>query len=451
MPSLLSRRGDFTPATVFRKFIRALLPALLLCAAGTAGFPLFAGEQSPNEPRELADLQAEALANNPELKAAGYERLAQAETVKQAAVLPDPMVGVNYSNDGHGPTLGQRDMSVLNFTYSQTLPWFGKRALRGEAAHHAASHSSANLRRAERDLRTAVAGSYWNLLADDALLRLNETLHENGKLLEAAARARYGAGIGPQSDVLRAQAELIRLGEQRNELEGDQEADRAALNALLGRPPGDPLPLAGSLPEVIDAPDASELLAGIEAQSPDIEALKAAIAADEAGVKLARAEAHPDVTLMGGAGYRGRLDPMWMVGVSINLPRRSRVGPMVSEASYRRQADEAHLDALRRDLEARTRGRLAKFNALLKTIRLYAEGIIPQDRLAVQAALNEYGAGLAPFSVPLEAAAALSGDQTAWVRARQSALRMAAAALSLSPETETPMDLGAPHHPAGMR
>jgi outer membrane protein TolC len=403
------------------------------------------------DPPELDRLQAEALASNSELKAAGYQRQAADEGVSQAKVLPDPMIGVNYTNDGYGPTLGQRDMSVLNLTFGQTLPGFGKRALRGEAAQAAADGSAANVKRAELDVRAAVARAYWNLLADDELLRLNESLKENGRLIESAARNRYAAGLGSQTDVLRAQAELSRLDTARNALEAERAGEIAALNALRGRPSGEPLALTGALPENPEAPPESELLASLEARSPDLAALKSALAGDEAEVKLARADGRPDFTVMGGVGYRARLDPMWMVGVSINLPRRGRVGAEVRAASFRRQSDEARLEGRRRSLEALTRARLAALAARVKTVRLYAEGILPQDRLAFNAAVSDYTAGAIPFSAVLEAAAMLNESQSLWVRGRAAVLLAVVEAVTLNPGGDGPAAGGAPRDGGGMR
>ncbi len=444
--------GGFSAVTpTFRAAASPRCAALLLLAS-LSGWSASAADPTPlREPAELTALQAEALANNSGLQAAGYQRQAADERVKSAGVLPDPMVGVNYSNDGYGLTLGRRDMSVLNVTYGQTMPWLGKRALRGAVAQGAADVSAESVRRAALDVRAGVARAYWNLLADDELLRLNESLKENGRLIESAARNRYAAGIGSQTDVLRAQAELSRLGARRNSLEAERTGEQAALNALRGRPPGEPLALTGTLPKNPEAPPESELLAEIESRSPDLAALKAAITGDEAEFKLAKADGKPDITLMGGVGYRGSLDPMWMVGVSINLPRRGRVGPEVRAASLRRQSDEARLEGRRRSLEALTRARLATIAARLKTVRLYADGILPQDMLAFNSAINDYTAGTIPFSAVLDAAAMLNESQSLWVRGRAAVLLAVVEAETLDPGGDGPSSGPALRGDAGMR
>src|SRR5260221_488835 len=60
--------------------------------------------------------------------------------------------------------------------------------------------------------------------------------------IEESTRARYGSGLAEQGDVLRAQAEAARLVPMRRHEEGNAAKAVAALNALLGRPAGTPLP-----------------------------------------------------------------------------------------------------------------------------------------------------------------------------------------------------------------
>src|SRR5450830_487819 len=71
-----------------------------------------AEERSPREEdRELAALIAEALAKNPDLAAARQEAAAARARGSPAGTLPDPMVTVNYGNDGVSPSLGVEPMT----------------------------------------------------------------------------------------------------------------------------------------------------------------------------------------------------------------------------------------------------------------------------------------------------------------------------------------------------
>ncbi len=83
----------------------------------------------------LAQLIAESLAARPEIAAAEAELAARGERVPQAGALPDPMLEVGIQNDGFdGLTIGEMEGSTLTLMASQTLPWPGKRGLRGEIA-----------------------------------------------------------------------------------------------------------------------------------------------------------------------------------------------------------------------------------------------------------------------------------------------------------------------------
>src|SRR5262249_14172295 len=74
----------------------------------------------------LTSLVDEALAHNPDLAAAREALTAARTRPGQARALPDPMLGLTYTNDGWSPSLGSRDMTTLGLMWSQDLPFPGK-------------------------------------------------------------------------------------------------------------------------------------------------------------------------------------------------------------------------------------------------------------------------------------------------------------------------------------
>ena len=67
-------------------------------------------------------------------------------------------------------------------------------------------------------------------------------------------------------------------------------------------------------------------------------------------------------------------------------------------------------------LRFRTQERLAQLSAASRIAALSSDGVIPQDRMAVEAALANYQSGRVPFVTVLEAVATLYGDRQAHVR-----------------------------------
>ncbi|MEK7754951.1 MAG: TolC family protein, partial [Acidobacteriota bacterium] len=86
-------------------------------------------------PPALGSLVAEALQNNPELRAAAKETEAAGERVRPAGALEDPMLEAGLLNVPIQPfRLNREDMTMKMLGLSQKLPYPGKRALREQVA-----------------------------------------------------------------------------------------------------------------------------------------------------------------------------------------------------------------------------------------------------------------------------------------------------------------------------
>src|SRR5512139_3472 len=110
---------------------------VVLVSSGAALCSWTASAQEAPEPASepaLEALVAEALVQNPDLRALQETLEAAHARPEQAKALPDPMVSALYVNDGWAPSLGQMPMTTLGFMGSQTLPWPGKRGLREKIA-----------------------------------------------------------------------------------------------------------------------------------------------------------------------------------------------------------------------------------------------------------------------------------------------------------------------------
>ncbi len=278
------------------------------------------GQEPPATDAALAALVAEALANNPALRVA-QETVAVARTrPEQARSLPDPMLSVQYTNDGWSPTLGEREMSTLAFMGSQTLPWPGKRSLREGIAARDLVEQNERLARVRLSVVAGVERAFWALALARATLDLLAEQAQIWKEAEGVARGRYAVGEGAQQDVLRAQVELTRFGQLRAEQEAEAESRRAELNLLLGRPADAAPPPTPSLVLRPLTAGFTALAAEAEARSPELRAWAAAGDRARLSAELAQREFRPDLTLQAGYMNRGGLDPMWQAGVGINLP-----------------------------------------------------------------------------------------------------------------------------------
>jgi outer membrane protein TolC len=416
--------------------ISAAATLLLAGALGTVSPPAPEPPGTTAEDPTLAALVEDALAQNPDLRAAAAVVAAARQRPAQASSLADPVLAVGYTNEGWAFSLGASPDTNLAVVLSQDLPFPGKRRLRGEIASLEADQVAQQLARARLRVAADVRRAYFGLLQSRALVDLTREQSHVWRQIEGVARARYSVGQGNQQDVLRTQVEVTRVGQALAEQEAEASIRLAEINRLLGRPPETPVASPAGLAEVGQpAPLAAEL-ERLRELSPELSAARSAIERARLAVDLARKEYQPDFSVAGGYMNRGGLDPMWQAGVSLNLPlNRKRRKSAVAEAEWALAAARSRLEAVELQLRLRTQERLVQLDAARGVGALYREGIVPQDQMSVEAAIASYQAGRVPFITVLEALTTLYGDRTTYVRLLAGQARIRASLDEASLET----------------
>lgn len=391
---------------------RSLIVALVWLSSGLAGVSAQATPEGEADDPVLQSLITEALARNPELRTAREMQDEARARPAQVEALPDPSLSVPYVNEGLSPSLGSRDFTTLGVIWTQDLPYPGKRSLRSQMLSLEADQAEQQVERARLAVTAAVRRAYYGLVHTRERLALIEEQGRNWQDIATAARERYAVGQGVQQDVLRAQVEVVRIRQFRAEQQAEATTRLAELNRLMARPYDAPLdtpahfelrPIGQSLDHLLEAADAI---------SPELKNAALAVERDRAGVELARKAFKPDFSVQGGYQNRGGLDGLWQVGLSLRLPiyqRKNASG--LAEAQARQRGSESRIEAVRLLLRQRTQERAALAHAAEENIELYAKGIIPQDRLALEAAQANYQAGQVPFLTVLEALSTLYADR----------------------------------------
>jgi outer membrane protein TolC len=381
---------------------------------------LWGAESVPALASSEADaLVSEALEKNPDLAAARQEAAAARARVSPAGTLADPMVTVNYENDGGAFSLGTEPMTRLSFMAQQAIPFPGKLGLQERVAKADADRGATRPERVALTLEAAVRRGYADLLEARENLKLVDEQIATWRDIEEDIRARYSAGMGTQQDVLRAQAERTRLLQQRRRDEAAEMSAVSALNQLLYRPSRSPLPtkkelIPGTLPDV---PAGHELLEEALGATPELK--DALLAKDRAklAADLARRNLKPDFVASAAYMNRGGLPLMWSLGVGVSIPlwAGKKQRPLIVEAEALGEAASATEASLRRQVEARTEERLIRLEQIADEAKLDAEGVLVQDRLSVDAALTSYRTGSVPFVTVLEALGTYFVDRRAAV------------------------------------
>lgn len=393
----------------------------------------------PTDP-VLAQLIEQSLDARPELRQADAALRAERERVPQVGALPDPVLSLGIQNDGFGEIMiGKMETSFYQVMVSQGLPWPGKRGLRTDVARLAADEAGATLTRARLGTEADVRRAYLDLLLARDRLELLARLEGIWRTSAGVARARYEAGEGAQSDVLRAQLELNRLRQRRWVLEAQERTAVQTLNRLRARPVDEAI---ATTMRVRDLPmpalashDAA--LADALARSPELAQARLGTERATKSVSLARRERFPDLNVSAGIMPRGELDPMWQAGISITLPVWSyrKQNRAVAESRARAESSEASAEAVEQVLRLRVAERRSAYEAVAETARLFREGLLVQSRATAESTLAQYRVGRVTFASVLEANAGYIADEDGFLAAVVDAQRLAitSAEVSLDP------------------
>ena len=192
---------------------------------------------------DLDALIAEALAENPDLRALRLEAEALATRPDQVSELPDPTVNFGYRPLAIGDLSGA---APAHLSVQQAFPFPGKRRLDREIAERAAEVSALTAEEQALELVYLLRVSYfelWRIQEQDRLIR---QFQEQVADFEQSAARQYEVGTGLQQAILKAQLEQNTLARRRLDLAAERRRHLERLARLTNRPAlaSDPAALA---------------------------------------------------------------------------------------------------------------------------------------------------------------------------------------------------------------
>jgi outer membrane protein TolC len=231
----------------------------------------------------------------------------------------------------------------------------------------------------------------------------------------------YETGSGSQSDMLRAQLELIRTKQQRISLKAEERALVLNLNRLRNHPFSEAIQTPTKLTDLTPPNKIEPQAAQNDAarRSPELAASRLGLEASEASIAVAKKSYFPDPIVSTGIMLRGgEFPPMWAVSVGGTLPvyAKLRQNRAVDEAEAKRAANRAEVDAVEQLLRLRVEERLSALAALNETLQLYREGLLVQSETVAGSTLIQYQIGKASFASVLEAEAGYVLDEETFLQ-----------------------------------
>jgi outer membrane protein TolC len=381
-----------------------VISAVLVLSAG------FARADAARPAENLATLIDIALANNPELKSSRARWEMFVAKAKQAGALDDPMFMVKLQNMlVRQPLAFNKDpQSAKVLGISQQLPFWGKRAIRQEAAELEAGSYKWAAEERKLELARMVKETWYQIWALDKSLAI---IDKNLQLLSdfvTIAETKYSVGQGVQQDIYKAGLEKSKMLEMQISLQQQRRSLEANLNYLLSRPGNTPVGSIPdfSLPRLSRSPEELHKLA--LDKRPQIRSLTLLTLKGDASRRLAQKELWPDFNLsleymIREPSMNDPGDNMFTLGVTFNLPlQQERRRAMLTEATSETSMATDELQALQNTIDFTINDTLAQLERRRKLVELYRGGVIPQAEQSLEAAVIGYRVNKVDFLTLLD-------------------------------------------------
>ncbi|MGB5035635.1 MAG: TolC family protein, partial [Blastocatellia bacterium] len=360
---------------------------------------------STPHPISSLDLVRRALASNGELVAARLDIDRGRARRRQAGLVPNPSFDFEQRTGRFTGAPGEKETTI---GIAVPIEIGGQRRSRLEFAEAEIAAVEADIANRERLLTNEVRSRYAEALAAARELEILDNL---GKIDAETARfvsLRISEGDSAPLDLRLLQAEIGRLQARRSLVEGRLASALVELRTIVGVATDEPLPLAENLGTVTwsAAPATLGEATAIALQTrPDLRLATLEQVVAEAGLRLVRAQAAPDVTAFSRftvessvfddtpVGIIRDRDRTLSFGVSIGLPVFNR------NQGARAEAETAIVQAARRRAFAESRVRAdvsaayTRFRAAEAAVATFEHDVIARSEANVESVRGAYLVG----------------------------------------------------------
>lgn len=384
---------------------------LSMRAALMAGVFIASSGAALAEPVSLAAALAQGAEQSPRVTQAKAQADAAEARARQAGVSPNPELSIEVENfAGSGAFQGLRSTETT-LAVSQRLELGGKRSARVEVARAERDFAFLSYKTALADLDRDIRLAHAELRADEdraVLARDNTAASEE---LVRIAKILVDAGREPPLRQLRAEATLAEAKAEQARTFGELLSSRRLLATLIWSEDNE---LSAMFAEEVAPPNVP-----VEAPTLNEQLAIAQKSAALARVRLARANAVPDVTASGGVRRFGEgRETALVAGVSIALPFRDRNRGNIEAA----QSDSIAAESAA--MLARTEANRMRYDArmMLGAAEMRYEALaglgISQAEEALRLAQLGYNAGKFSLLELLDARNALNSAKLNLIQAR---------------------------------
>jgi outer membrane protein, heavy metal efflux system len=364
-------------------------------------------------PSAMEAFVAEVLRNNPSLSARTLARAAVDREASAAGFWPDPAVAVMLDNV---PEREGGEMPMVRYQLSQMFPWPGKLDLMRAAVARRGDRAQADTDTRRLELVFDARRAYLMLALNAQRREINRGSKSLLDIVQRAALARYGAGVGDHHDVSRSQVERNALDLAAIDLDGERSAVLAMMNALRNKRSdaaiADPILAKDDEPAL---PRARKLEALALARRPELKRMRAMQREEGAMAALARRERYPDIMTsvwynqMLGAPDSGGV----MVGAALPVFGARKQNRLAGAADLRSQSVDRDAQAMRAMIRFEVADAARKVRTAAKTLAFLRDVAQKRAQDSFQSGIAGYGAGTLDIVGVLDAWRALQAVELA--------------------------------------
>lgn len=367
-------------------------------------------QRSPQEFRDPSsgvssvDLVRRALAANADLAASRLDVERARARLRQSRLLPNPSVDVEQTT---GRWTGSPEEKAYSIGVSVPVELGGKRGKRINLAEADLAAAEAEVADRERRLTAEVRTAFAEAMSALRDLEITSDLNDLDRQTVQFVQARVGEGDAPPLELSLLRADADRLRSRRTLVQGSLEAAVLKLKSLVGMAPAESLRFredltASLLPE---PPPLDTALQMAMATRPDLRFARLNEEVAEAGLKLVRAQAIPDLVLSTRfsketavfdntpVGVLRDRDKALSFGVSISIPILNR------NQGARIEAETSILQARRRRefieslVRAEVHSAYGRYQAAKEAVAIYEPGVIQRSQQNIIAVRGAYEIG----------------------------------------------------------
>jgi len=358
--------------------------------------------EKPIEVRQIPPLPANptsdqlveyALLNNAELEQHYWEWRSAIEQIPQDATQTTTLnvaAGTTITN-GH-TSWGSSSLTLANDPMTD-IKWPGKLDAAAKQALENARSTGRRFIKAEYDLRYKVLSAYYDYALNAELIRLEQNNQRLLRTTAMVAETRNRAGRSGQQDVLKSSNEADVSGNDIANMRSQLPSQRAAINALLSRPAGAPLPVPTRLPAsrrvVYRDGDLVEMAAK---QNPELIALADEIRGRDEGIRLAKLQYVPDFNLSVGSDLMGVTQSL-LAQATIPILRYEALDAAIAQAEAKLRASEAMRRQVGNNLTAQVIADITIIRDAGRQLDLFDHTILPRARQVVNVARSAFETG----------------------------------------------------------